>query len=592
MSERVEQMRRRRRRRQKEIPPLFIGGALIAVVLIAIVISIVVEKYKPSKERMELTEVFGVNGEETALYLNQDRMESFGICRNGAVYIRLEEAAEYLNRRFYYNSDGDIRYMLPEEVVRIMPGSTSVTANGNTTDLGHEAFFAEGETVYLSLSLVEMFSDIKVETYMEPNRAFITTEFGERKTAEVKSGASMRYRGGIKSPILLDIAAGERVEILEDLDDWQEVFWQGCIGYVRTKDLREAEEWIETAPNRTPEFSSLSREYDICLAWHQVFSAGDNENLASFLEGTVGINVLSPTWYSLSDNAGNFTSLASSAYVEEAHQRGIEVWGLLDDFSSEIDLYTILSSCASREALVRNLIAAAGEVGLDGINIDFEHITENCGPHFVEFFRELSVECRKAGLVLSIDNFVPAGGRAWVDRAEQGSVVDYVIVMSYDEHWNGGPRAGSTASFDFSQSGILDTIAAGVPAEKVINGVPFFTRIWVETPEAEAEPGSEIIQDANSIYGRYALSSTAAGMTAAANLLAEHGVTPRWLEEEQQYYGEYEEGGRTTRVWLEDVRSLEVKMAAIRDNEIAGAAFWKLGLEDTSVWEVIGDYLN
>lgn len=589
MSERVEQMRRRR---QRGIPPVFIGGALVAVALIAIVISIVVEKYRPSKERMELAEVFDVSGEETALYLNRDRLDVTGVCRNGAVYVRMEDAAAHLNRRFYYNSDGDVRYMLPEEIVRILPGSTSVTSGGNTVDLGHEAFFTEGETVYLSLSLIEMFSDMKVQAYTEPNRVFIMTDFGLRKRAETKSGTQMRYRGGIKSPILLDVAAGEQVEILEDLDDWQEVFWQGCIGYIRTKDLKEAEEWMEAAPDRTPVFSSISRDHAICLAWHQVFSASDNENLVSYLEGTSGINVLSPTWYSLSDNAGNFTSLASAAYVEEAHRRGIEVWGLLDDFNSEIDLYTVLSSCQSREALVRNLLAAAGEAGLDGINIDFEHVTEACGPHFVEFYRELSVECRKAGLVLSIDNFVPAGGRAWVDRAEQGLVTDYVIVMGYDEHWNGGPRAGSTASFAFSENGILDMIADDVPAGKLVNGLPFYTRVWVETPEADAEPGAEIIQEANSIYGRYALSSTAAGMTAAANLLADHGVTPRWLEEEQQYYGEYEEGGRTTRIWLEDVRSLEAKMSVVRDNGIAGAAFWKLGLEDKAVWEVIGKYLN
>lgn len=135
-------------------------------------------------------------------------------------------------------------------------------------------------------------------------------------------------------------------------------------------------------------------------------------------------------------------------------------------------------------------------------------------------------------------------------------------------------------------------IADDVPAEKLVNGLPFYTRVWLETPEADAEPGAEIIQEANSIYGRYALSSTAAGMTAAANLLADHGVTPRWLEEEQQYYGEYEENGRTTRIWLEDVRSLEAKMSVVRDNGIAGAAFWKLGLEDKAVWEVIGKYLN
>ena len=591
MSERTEQIKRRKRRRQQGIPPVLIVGALIVLVLIALVISIAVDRYKPSDERADLQEVFGVSGEETVLFLDQSRLTETGICRNGAVYVDMETAETYLNDRFYHNSDGDLRYMMPEEIIRIMPGDTSFTAGGTVTELGHEAFFADGDTVWLSLKLLEAFSNWNADLYTEPNRVFITTKFEGRKAAEVIKDTQIRYRGGVKSPILTDVQAGETVEVLEDLDDWMKVSYQGFVGYIRTKELGEVTDLAEPAPDREPVFSSIRRDDSICLAWHQMFSAGGNEELANFLEGTSGINVLSPTWYSLSDNEGGITSLASRAYVEEAHQRGIEVWGLVDDFSTEIDLYSILSNCSSREALVRNLIAAAQEVGLDGINLDFENVTEACGKHFVQFYRELSVECRKTGLVLSVDDFVPSGGRAWVNRKEQGRILDYVIVMSYDEHWNGGPRAGSTASISFSENGILDTLAAGVPAEKLVNGIPFYTRVWTETPAEDADAGAVIVQDPNSAYGRYALSSTAAGMTVAADLLAEHGVTPVWLEEEQQYYGEYEEGGRLIRIWLEDVRSIEVKMQAVKENRIAGAAFWKLGLEDLAVWDVITGYL-
>lgn len=592
MSERTYQARKRRRRRKQQISPVLIVLPLIVVALAAVAISFYMERYVPTTERMDLSEAIAVEAGEVALFVDQVELEEKGQSRDGATYVDQATAEGYLNDRFYYNSDGDLRYMMPTEIVKIMPGDTGVTVGGAYTELGHKAFFVEEDKVWLSLKLLEMFSNWKVELYEAPSRAFITTQFEGRQTAVAKEDTEIRYRGGVKSPILADLAGGETVYVLADYEDWLEVSYQGVIGYVPTERLSEVQTFDEEAPDREPVFSSIRHEQDICLAWHQMFSAGGNADLANFLEGTAGITVLSPTWYSLSDNEGNFTSLASADYVTEAHARGIEVWGLIDDFSSEIDLYTILSNCASREALVNNLMAAAAEVGLDGINIDFEYVTAECGEHFVQFYRELSVECRKAGLVLSVDNFVPSGGRAYVNREEQGRVLDYVIVMSYDEHYSGGSSAGSTASLPFSRDGIVDTIADGVPAEKVINGVPFFTRIWKEVPEAQAAAGAQIIQDPNSTYGRYALESSAAGMAAAASQLAEHGVTPVWLEEEQQYYGDYEEEGCLVRIWLEDVTSIEAKMQVIAEQEIAGAAFWKLGLEDTAVWGVIANYLN
>ncbi len=592
MAERVSEAPRRRRRRKKRIPPVLIVLPMILVAAIAVAVSMFMERYKPTNERMELSEVFDVAQGEAALFLDRVELKETGVSRDGAVYVDQATAAAYLNDRFYYNSEGDLRYMMPEEIVKIQPGDTSVTVDGDTTELGHVAFFVKDDVVYLSLKLMEMFSNWNVDVYTAPDRAFITTQFDGKQVAEADEDTEVRYRGGVKSPILADVPKGETLQVLADYEDWQEVFYQGVVGYVPTDALGKIRTEELTAPEREPVFSSISHDKDINLVWHQVFRKVGAADLAGALEGSVGVNVVSPTWYSLSDNEGNFTSLANVEYVEAAHAQGIEVWGLIDDFSKEISLYQILSNCASREALVRNLMAAALEVGLDGINIDFENVGVDSGKHFVQFYRELSVECRKAGLVLSVDNFVPAGGRAYVNREEQGRVLDYVIVMSYDEHYSGGSSAGSTASIGFSKAGIVDTIADGVPAEKIINGVPFYTRVWKEVPEAQAAAGAQIIYDPNSTYGRYALESAAAGMVAAANQLADHGVTPVWLEDEQQYYGDYEEDGCLVRIWLEDVRSLEAKMQVIAEQGIAGAAFWKVGLEDDAVWEIIDRYLD
>lgn len=592
MSDRTNQGHRRKRRRKKQIPPVLIVLPMIVVAAIAVAISLYNERYQPTKERMELSEVFDVQSGEVALFLDQEEMVELGVSRDGAVYVDQETAKTYFNDRFYYNSDGDLRYMMPTEIVKIMPGDTFVTVGGASTELGHKAFFVEDDTVYLSLKLLEMFSNWNVDVYDGPSRAFVTTKFDGRQVAVAKKDTQVRYRGGVKSPILVDLAGGEKVYVLADYEDWLEVLYQGVIGYVPTEALDEVQTVDEKTPDREPVFSSITHEEDICLGWQQMFYAGGNASLGSFLDAAPGLNVISPTWYSLSDNEGNFTSLASADYVAQAHARGVEVWGLVDDFSQEISVYKILSNCASRTNLINNLMAAAAEVGLDGINIDFENVSADAGEHFVQFFRELSVECRKAGVVLSVDNFPVSGGRAYVNRKEQGRVLDYVIVMSYDEHYSGGPSAGSTASISYSKRGMTDMIAAGVPAEKIINGVPFYTRVWKEIPEDKAPAGAQILQNPNSAYGRYALESSATDMIAAADQLAAQGVTPVWLEEEQQYYGDYEKDGCLVRIWLEDVRSIEVKMQAIAEQKVAGAAFWKLGLEDPAVWNVINNYLN
>lgn len=192
------------------------------------------------------------------------------------------------------------------------------------------------------------------------------------------------------------------------------------------------------------------------------------------LENTKGINVISPTWFALTDSEGNFSSFASSAYVKRAHDMGIEVWGLIDNFSNKdaVDTYELLSYTSRREKLTENLVNTALEYGLDGINVDFESISQDAGTHFIQFIRELSVTCRKNGLVLSVDNYVPTGYTDHYDRKEQGVFADYVIIMGYDEHYSGSPEAGSVASIGFVEDGIRRTVDQ-VPAEKVINAVPF-----------------------------------------------------------------------------------------------------------------------
>lgn len=204
-------------------------------------------------------------------------------------------------------------------------------------------------------------------------------------------------------------------------------------------------------------YTSLTRDYKINLAWHQVTSEDANKALSEVLSGTKGINVLSPTWFSVTGTDGAISSLASADYVKTAHEAGMEVWGLVDNFNSSVSTLATLSNTASRNHLVEMLLSEAKRVGMDGINVDFESMTKEEAPHFIQFIRELSIGCRKNQLVLSVDDPVPEF-TTYYNRKEQGIVADYVIIMGYDEHMEGSEKAGSVASLPFVEKGITQTL--------------------------------------------------------------------------------------------------------------------------------------
>ena len=322
-----------------------------------------------------------------------------------------------------------------------------------------------------------------------------------------------------------------------------------------------------------PEYTSLTRDHKINLGWHVIGGIAGNDTLEEVMADTKGLNVISPTWFKLSDNEGNFTSYATQQYVDRAHDMGLEVWGLVEniEYKDSIDMYAILSSTTVREKLINELVNAAVTYGLDGINVDFEQISTDCGEHFIEFIRELSIPCREKGLVLSVDNYVPMGHNDHYDRAEQGLVADYVIIMGYDEHYAGSSEAGSVASIDFVEEGIQRTVDQ-VPSNKVINAVPFYTRIW------ETDNG--------------VLGSQAVGMEMAEEFIRTHNISVEWDDETCQNYGESTEGSRLYQIWLEDERSIEVKLNIMEKYQIGGVASWRLGYEKPEIWDVIGVYLS
>ena len=546
----------------KKYKPVIAVAVLVILVAILGIVTHVVMKYIPSSEKMDLNEYYGEMADgEIALVIGTEKMEERGLVDGDRVYLPLDVVNTYLNQRYYWDSaNQQILYATPSEL-------TSESASSEAGD----KVWVKDDKVYLNLTYVQEYTDLDAYITKDPYRIAIQYKFKNVKTVTVKKNTSIRYRGGIKSAILTSVKKGTKLRLIEEMENWDQVATDdGYIGYIDKKKVGEAEKTkFERSFNRE-QYSYLTMDSKVNMVWHQVTSTDANAYFADATANMTGVNVISPTWFYLTDTSGNIASIASADYVSQAHEKGLQVWGLIDNFTQEVSTTETLSSTAARQNIISQLIQAAQDVGMDGINVDFESLSEDVGTHFLEFLRELSIECHKNNLVLSVDNPVPEDFTSHYDRAEQGRVVDYVIIMGYDEHYVGS-EAGSVASLPWVEQGIQDTLDE-VPAKRVINAIPFYTRLWRTT-------GGNV-------------TSEAIGMDQAQQTIADNNVETYWDKTTSQNYGKYDIDNSTYKIWIEDDQSVAEKVKLVSKYDLAGVSAWKLGFENNGIWQVISDNLN
>ena len=562
----------------KKIIPVIVALVLILIIGGVGIGGMLLEKYSYSKETADLTEYYGVTGDRLAIVLQDEIVPEQAVRRGGICYFDLDTVHTYFNEGFYVDTTEQLLlYTTAVDTYRAGIGGSSWQNGAEAKDLGYVICFIEGETVYVAADYVKMFTNYSYEVFNDLCIQ-VYTEWGTKELAEVTKGTQVRTLGGIKSPILRQIEKGETVEILEQMETWSKVKTSdSIIGYIENKRLSEI-----TAETETPvtdyvpeEYTSLPMEGKVSLGWHAIGGLGGNDTLGAMVAEGKGMNVIAPTWFSLNDNEGSFRSFGSAQYVQQAHGYGLEVWGVWDNFNyknetgSNIDSYTILSATSKRQRLVQGIISTAQSLGLDGINIDFEGLAEDVGVHYIQFLRELSVECRKNSLVLSIDNYEPLHFNEYYRLDIQGEIADYVIIMGYDEHWHGSKDPGSVASIDYVSNGLEKTLEQ-VPAYKVVNALPFYTILW-------KTEGAEVTDEYITLNN-------------VADFLQRVNVTPGWDEETCQNYAEWQSGSATYQIWVEDLESLNVKLNVMSVKDIAGVAVWRLGYGTASAWELIKAY--
>lgn len=562
---------------------LAIVGIIFAFIILATGIGItVVNKMTPSNEIMPLTEYYQVKDNDVLIILQDEIYNTYGIMADQKVYIDYNTVVNEFNHRFYWDSNENIlTYTTPTEIIQADATSNkySVTKSMIKTETPSEYPILKlyGDKVYIALDFVEKYSDIKYRYYADPNRVVIEYKWGDYLFTLVTKATQLRSEPDIKKPVLVQLPVGEELMYIVKDEAPQKGFVKvmtenGIIGYVREKYVKESYYKTIESSYQAPEYTSLKKNEKINLVFHQIFNKDAGMKLEDLIRQTKGVNVVSPTWFSITDNSGTISSLASQEYVEKAKALGLEVWALVDDFNTEVDMYELLSHTSRRENLSNALVEAALQYKINGINIDFERIPSKAGEHFIQFIRELSVKCRNNGIVLSVDNFVPAPYNKYYNREEQGQIVDYIIVMAYDEYHAGSDVIGPVASLGYVEDAINNTLKE-VPKEKTVIAIPFYSRLWKETEEGD-------------------VSSESLAMTPAAGIFKDNQVEPEWDAPVGNYYGEFKKDGAVYKMWLEDEKSIEEKMKVIYEADVAGIGAWKLGLEKEEVWNVIIRYMN
>ncbi|MCR4728431.1 MAG: chitinase [Lachnospiraceae bacterium] len=559
----------------KKVIPVIIAIVLLIIIGYMSFGKKIVDRYSYGTERADLNDYFKIySSSDIPIILQDARIDVYAHKIDGVIYFDQSMIEDYFTERFYVDTNENLLlYTMSDSTVSAELGGNTYTKDGETFTESYTTCLVKDDTLYIAADYLKKFVNFSYEVFSEPDHMQLYTEWGRKTVADIKADTQVRWLAGVKSAILTDVAKDDVVEVLEVMDTWTKVKTKDSfIGYVENSKLTN-ERFEDETPVKdafSDELICLVRDHKINLTWHNIEFPQDGADLKQALANTRSVNVVSPTWYRLSDNDGNFKNVANANYVDYAHSRGIEVWPLVSNLDYKVDLYEILAYTSKRNKLVTELVADAVSRCADGINLDFENVPVAVSTHYVQFVRELGVECHKYNLVLSVDNYVPTEYTAHYNRHEQAKFADYIIIMGYDEHYVGSD-AGSVSSIPWMEKGIKDTINY-VPARQVINAIPFYTRVWTTK-------GNQV-------------TSQAVTMEVSQNFLTKNKIKPVYDDATKQNYGEVTIGKELWQVWLEDADSIKIRLNVMQAAGIAGVASWKLGQETPDIWTVIEAYMN
>lgn len=500
------------------------------------------------------------------------------------LYISFDYVKENIDEYIYWDKNlSKLTITTSDEVIRFKSEDTTYFVNDEPFSLDLPVVMVDG-VPYIPKSLIESLYDFTIDYKSDTNIVVVNDMKINDVTSVLKSDATLRYEPKRKSVIEDKIKKGENVVIFDEYDDYTKIMKEdGKIGYIKTNKIKKEYNVIYEDYEPKVEYTTTPFSGKINMVWDNITNVYANSTPEARKIHS-GVNVLSPTWFKFDRNKldGTIISYADKDYVDYAHRNGYMVWGLVSDVADSYDgvvLSNVISNSDYRQWAIKQLLSYVTIYDLDGLNIDFEMLSEEDSDSYVQFFRELYPYMKAEGKYLSVDMNVPQDWSSYYRREDVQKSVDYFCIMAYDEHYS-GDKIGPVASINFVENGIINTLKE-VPNEKVILGLPFYTRIWA----------TEIVDGQEKSYrvGDYSIDT-------AMQRFKDNNAEFRYDATTGYQYGEYtiEKNGNTVtyKAWLEDLDSLKLKVDLVNKYNLKGTAGWRRGLEPDGTFEMIDNTIN
>ncbi|MBA2942630.1 SH3 domain-containing protein [Paenibacillus sp. CGMCC 1.16610] len=492
----------------------------------------------------------------------------------------LELIQEWIDPSILYEKSSDsVIITTKDKVLRLKTTELSALMNEKPITLSFPVE-KKGSDIYVPIEPLRQLYPFEIRESDQTGAVLLfkkgeTLKWGKRTAAEA---AQLRTFASIKAPIVSSIAGGEQVILLGEEEEWYRVQQaSGPIGYVRKTDIQiDHDETIPVQEDTSSYVPWKPPAGKLNLTWEHVISKNPDTTKIGDMPG---LQVVSPTWFSISDGEGRLKNLADASYVKWAQTRNYQVWALFSNGFDPDVTNKALSTYDSRMKIIKQLLGFAQTYKLQGFNIDFENVYLKDKENLVQFVREMTPFMHEQGLAVSIDVTPKSTNEMWsmfYDRTALAEVVDYMMVMAYDEYWATSPKSGSVSSLPWTESSVKQILNVDkVPPSKLVLGVPFYTRQWTEEMK----------------NGKLTATSKTLTMEAAAAIIKDKKLTPTYLPDTGQNYVEYKEGEKLIRIWLEDETSMKARLDLVKKYDLAGVATWRRGFEQSPMWKVIQDGL-
>lgn len=570
-------------RRSRKTFPFFLLLLILAILTTTVLLAAVVwERFYPNNEYVPP----GFGAMDKPIFYQGQMLAESAIGEKENLKLPFSIIQEYVDPNIHYEeSSRSVIITTADRVVRMQSDQLTAVVNEKPFDLRFPVEILENGSIYLPIAALSEFYGIQLQE-VDTGAVFLAkagdiTQIGRTVNIPGKPQETIALRSEptIKAPILVDLPQDEEVMIWVEEQGWYRIqLMNGYTGYV-------AKKWIQL--NRVeiqPEIRSSVAHVPwkplgdkINLTWEMVTTRNPD---TSKIGPMPGLNVISPTWFELQDGEGNIKNLASSSYVKWAHDQGYQIWALFSNKTEPDWTSSALSTYDKRIKMIKQLISYAQMYQIQGINVDFEYMYLKDKENLTQFMREMVPLLHEQGLVVSIDVTPKSSSQMWsmfYDRTAIGEVVDYMIIMGYDQHGGGSQVAGSVGTIPWVDTAIRRIIEEDhVPPHKLILAVPFYTRIWTE----------------DVVDGKTKVSSRAVFMNSTDKIIQDLNLKVTYQTETGQNYVEYRENGKLNKIWLEDDTSMTARLDLIKKYGLAGVASWRRGYESPAVWDLIKDVLE